>query len=161
MDKADAAYYAKELGDYLAAEKLSLSVAESCTAGLISHKITDIPGSSRYFRGGIIAYTDQIKINLLKVPREIIQRYGAVSAQTVRHMALNVAALFDTQCAIAVSGIAGPDGGTPTKPVGLVWISVLSPGGIFTHEYNFKGDRVRIKHQAACTALELMLSALK
>ncbi len=161
MEKPATDYYAKELGQLLIAKKLSLSVAESCTAGLISHQITNVPGSSRYFHGGIIAYADQIKINILKVPEGVIKRCGAVSALTVWHMVRQAACVFDTQCAIAVSGIAGPGGGTPTKPIGLVWIAVLTPEGIITNKYNFKGNRAQIKHQAAGAALHMMLSSLK
>ncbi len=160
MNKSELEHYAIELERCLRKQKLTLSVAESCTGGLIGHQITNIPGSSDYFRGGIIAYADRIKENILKVPKTVIKRHGAVSRPTVEQMAREVALLFDTQCAIAVSGIAGPGGGTPTKPVGLVWIAVLSPRRIASQEFHFKGNREQIKYQAAGVALNMLLSDL-
>jgi PncC family amidohydrolase len=153
-------YYAAELGRRLSQRGLTLSVAESCTGGLICHQITNIPGSSGYFRGGIVAYSNRIKVQVLGVSEEVIQRWGAVSAPTVEQMARQAASLFETQWAVAVSGIAGPGGATPGKPVGLVWIAVSGTEGVTADEYRFEGTRGQIKHQAACAALQMLLTRL-
>jgi PncC family amidohydrolase len=111
-------------GKFLIGHNLKLSVAESCTGGLLGASLTDIAGSSAYFRGGVIAYDNQIKNQLLGVEKQTLDSYGAVSDQTVIAMAKGVCKLFNTECAISVSGIAGPDGGTAQKPVGLVYIGI-------------------------------------
>lgn len=160
MNESELDHFAVKLGCCLNKQKLTLSVAESCTGGLIGHQITNIPGSSDYFRGGIIAYADRIKEQILGVPGTVIKQPGAVSRPTVEQMVRQVASLFNTQCAVAVSGIAGPGGGTPAKPVGLAWIAVLSPGGITAQEFHFSGNRKQIKNQAACAAFNMLLSEL-
>lgn len=109
--------------EILKTKKLTLSTAESCTGGLLASTLTDVPGSSVYYTGGINAYSNEIKIKILKVSQNTIKRYGAVSEQTVKEMALNVKKIFKTDCSIAISGIAGPGGGTPDKPVGTVFIA--------------------------------------
>ena len=161
MSELSLNHYAIELGRRLTRQRLTLSVAESCTGGLICHQITNVPGSSLYFCGGIVAYTNQIKVQLLGVPPKVIQQWGAVSAPTAEQMVRQVAHLFDTPCAIAVSGIAGPTGGSTTKPVGLVWVASLTPEGISTQEYHFTGEREQIKHQAAYAALKMLLDNLE
>ncbi|HEX7510996.1 MAG TPA: nicotinamide-nucleotide amidohydrolase family protein, partial [Chitinivibrionales bacterium] len=112
----------KKLGALLIEKGLTLSVAESCTGGMIGAAITSVAGSSKYFKGGVIAYANEIKEKVLGVPKELLETKGAVSAEVVEVMARGVAELCKTQCGIAVSGIAGPDGGTDEKPVGLVFI---------------------------------------
>lgn len=99
------------------------ATAESCTGGLIAGACTDMPGSSAWFAGGVVAYADEVKLRLLDVPKELLRNYGAVSEPVVRRMALGALAACGAQAAVAVSGIAGPDGGTPDKPVGTVWIA--------------------------------------
>ncbi len=152
--------YADKLDNRLKQLKYTLSTAESCTGGLIAHTITDIPGCSVYFKGGIIAYSNRIKIKILGVDEDIIKRCGAVSGDTVRQMAAKTAVLFNTQTTIATSGIAGPGGSSPQKPVGLVWIAVFTPAGIVVNKNNFKGTRQQIKQQAACKSIEMLVMEL-
>jgi nicotinamide-nucleotide amidase len=125
------------IGKLLSERNLTLSTAESCTGGYLAGLITSIPGSSKYFKGGTIAYSNEIKQNELSVPKELIDKFGAVSEEVVVDMANNQRILFETDFAIAVSGIAGPDGGTEEKPVGTVWIAVASKDEIRTKKYNF------------------------
>lgn len=110
------------IGKSLNEKCLTISTAESCTGGFIAHKITLIPGSSNYYKGSIVAYSNQIKTNILYIKKETIDKFGAVSQEVVEEMAKGVSELFHTDCSIAVSGIAGPDGGTDEKPVGTVWV---------------------------------------
>ncbi|MCX8061877.1 MAG: CinA family protein, partial [Anaerolineales bacterium] len=124
------------------------------------HRITNVPGSSEYYWGGIVAYSNEAKRNLLNVSQETLDRFGAVSEQTVTEMVRGVQELSGTQTAIAVSGIAGPGGGTPHKPVGTVWISVAVLDQITLHPYRFFGDREQIKNQSAEAALWLLVQRL-
>lgn len=110
------------IGKVLHEKGLTISTAESCTGGFIAHKITLIPGSSNYYKGSIVAYNNEIKKNILSVKEETLNNFGAVSMEVVQEMANGVTELFETDCSIAVSGISGPDGGTPQKPVGSVWV---------------------------------------
>ena len=112
------------VGELLKKSNQNIAVAESCTSGYISHLITSTPGSSAYFRGGITPYQNDVKVNMLHVNPETIFEHGAVSEETVREMAENVRKLFHTDFGIATSGIAGPSGATPEKPVGTIWIAV-------------------------------------
>lgn len=144
-------------GKFLIEHKLKLSVAESCTGGLLGASLTDIAGSSAYFRGGVIAYDNQIKHQLLGVEEPILDRYGAVSDQTVIAMAKGVCKLFNTECAISVSGIAGPDGGTAQKPVGLVYIGIAVNDRIESIRYIFSGNRQQIRSQTVKASLEQFL----
>lgn len=106
------------LGEELKKKNLSISVAESCTGGLLGSRITDVPGSSAYFMGGMIVYSNEAKIKQLQVAKDTIRKYGAVSEETAREMAKNIRELFQTDLGIAITGIAGPDGGSARKPVG-------------------------------------------
>lgn len=139
---------------------LWLAVAESCTGGLISHRITNIPGASAYFRGGIVSYANEAKMILLGVQESTLDRFGAVSEQTVKEMATGVRNVLSADFGLAVSGIAGPGGGTPDKPVGTTWIGLSTPGEEISQSFWFQGDRVQIKEQAAQAALELLLRYL-
>ncbi len=112
------------LGTLLKNKKLSIVTAESCTGGGVAAAITSIPGSSMYFKGGIVAYSNEIKTKILQVRCETLEKYGAVSRETVLEMATGVMKAMNADCAIATSGIAGPDGGTAEKPVGTIWIAV-------------------------------------
>ncbi len=134
-----------------------LAVAESCTGGLLGGVITAVPGSSDYFLGGLICYADRIKRDLLGVPGRILEKHGAVSPQVTASMAERVCELFGAECAIAVSGIAGPGGGTPEKPVGLVYIAVKWETRVKTFENQFKGDRERIRVQTCRKALDAFI----
>ena len=116
----------KWLADYLTVKQEHIAFAESCTGGYLSHLITALPGSSVYFKGSIVAYANDIKTNILHVPEDVLLQEGAVSKATVSYMANNTKELFQTEHVLTVSGIAGPDGGSPEKPIGTVWIAMAS-----------------------------------
>ena len=136
-------------------EGLSLATAESCTAGNIAAVITAIPGSSHFYKGGIIAYSDEVKINLLGVSPEILDTKGAVSEEVVIEMAKGAMKSMNSDCAIATSGIAGPTGGTPDKPVGTVWIAAVTKEKVITLKVN--GDEGRKKNIENATLHSLLL----
>ena len=138
-----------------------LSIAESCTGGLIGHRITNVPGSSDYFDGGVITYSNDAKIELWKVPEETIATYGAVSRQTAVAMAEGIRKLMGIEVGIGVTGIAGPAGGTEAKPVGLVYIALSSPVRVECKEFRFDGDREMIKLQASEAALNMIRGLLE
>ncbi len=141
--------------------KKTLAVAESCSGGLLAHTLTNIPGSSAYFLGGVVAYANAVKIRLLKVRPQTITAYGAVSRQTAIEMATGVKKLFPADYALAITGIAGPGGGSVQKPVGLTYIAIANPRKVICRRYVFKGTRLRVKTQAAMTALKLLDKSLK
>lgn len=149
-----------EIGILLRSLNWTLSLAESCTGGLISHRVTNIPGSSDYYIGGIIAYTNAVKHRILNVQDETLTTYGAVSEQTVREMAAGARALFQSDVSIGVSGIAGPGGGSPQKPVGTVWIGLAIHDALSAQVFHFSGDRLAIKNQSAEMALWFLFQAL-
>lgn len=134
-------------------KKLTISTAESCTSGLLAYRLTNISGSSQYFLGGVNTYSNDSKINVLAVKEEIIKKYGAVSEQCAIDMALNCRKKFNTDIAIAITGIAGPDGGTATKPVGLVFIAVNIKDDVKVFKFNFSGQRDTVRTRAAQMAL--------
>lgn len=134
----------------------TLAVAESCTGGYISHLITSIPGSSAYFKGAVVSYANEIKINQLNVEEDLLHKHGAVSKEVVEQMALGVLKNLKSDFAMATSGIAGPDGGSAEKPVGLVWIAVASKDGIFSKEFKFGDNRERTILMASLTAMNLL-----
>lgn len=140
---------------------VSLSTAESCTGGKIAAAITAIPGCSNVYKGGIVAYDHSIKVSVLKVDDEMLNRYGAVSMGVVEQMCRGVAELTGSDYAVATSGIAGPSGGTPEKPVGTVCIGVRTPHEIFSRIFHFEGDRLRITERAAETALLMLADTIK
>ena len=142
------------VGKMLKEKKLTLSVAESCTGGLIGHHLTNVPGSSSYFQGGVIVYSNPSKVNLLDVAQEVLERYGAVSDQVVRMMAEGVKKMMDTDIGLAVTGIAGPDGGSDEKPVGTVHIGLAVENMTFSGKYRFRGTREQVKSDTAMTALD-------
>ena len=147
----------QELGEVLIARHLTIATAESCTGGLISNRITNISGSSNYFERGVITYSNRAKIELLNVPSVTIEQFGAVSPETATAMAVGVKELAHTDIGLGVTGIAGPTGGTPEKPVGLVYIGIFGNNKKETHEFNFKGSRIEIKNQTADAALKIIL----
>ncbi len=140
---------------------LQLAVAESCTGGLIEHLITNVAGSSEYFLGGVVAYAYEAKERLLGVRRNTLTTYGAVSRETVLEMALGVRQAVGADIGISASGIAGPGGGMPNKPVGLVWIGVSGPRGDRAFQFIFHGNRVENKADSARKALELLRDYLQ
>lgn len=147
---------AKVLGELLTLQKLTIACAESCTGGLIAALLTEIPGSSHYFREGIVAYNNTAKIRLLNVEEDTIRKYGAVSEQTAYEMAAGVRAVAGTDVGLSITGIAGPGGATDTKPIGLVYIGVAMPEQTSVYKYTFNGDRANIRMRAAKTALDLL-----
>jgi PncC family amidohydrolase len=149
-----------QIGEILTRRGLTLAAAESCTGGLVSHRITNVPGSSVYFMGGVVSYANSIKTGLLGVQAETLEKFGAVSRQTVIEMARGVRQSLKTDIGIAVSGVAGPGGGTPEKPVGLTWIGLSAPDWDEAREYAWPGDRLAVKEQSAQAALELILEYL-
>jgi nicotinamide-nucleotide amidase len=148
------------VGQKLAALSKTLSTAESCTGGTIAAMITSVPGSSAYFKGSVVAYANETKGKLLGVDEVLIRKYGAVSREVVEVMASQARALMHTDYAIATSGIAGPDGATPGKPVGTVWIALAGPKGIVTEHYLFGEHRGRNIRRASLAALNLLRKSL-
>lgn len=142
------------VGGLLRAAGRTLATAESCTGGLIAERITDVPGSSAYFLGGAVAYSNAAKSELLGVPASLIEREGAVSGPVVRAMAEGARARFGADFALATSGISGPDGGTPAKPVGLVWIALAESGACHADSFVFAVDRSRHRSLTAQVALD-------
>lgn len=138
----------------------TISAAESCTGGLIQNLITNNAGSSEYFLGGIVCYSNDAKMRLLKVQRSTIQKFGAVSRETVKEMVVGVQNLMESDYAIAVSGIAGPGGGLKEKPVGLVYIGVIGKSGLDITKNNFSGNRLAVKKKTAFTALHQLSKTL-
>jgi len=144
------------VGLLLKTKNATLSTAESCTGGTIAHLITQIPGSSAYFKGSIVAYSNEVKEKILGVDSELIKNYGAVSKQLVEAMAKGVKSNLNTNYAIAVSGIAGPDGGTLNKPVGTVWIAIATDKSLSSLELKLSSDRTRNIIRASVTALNML-----
>ena len=146
------------VGRLLAKSGKTIATAESCTGGYVAHLITSVSGSSRYFQGSLVSYSNDIKRDLLNVREDNLKRRGAVSEQVVSDMALNAMGLFDVDYTIATSGIAGPDGGTKDKPVGTVWIAVATPVRLTTHEFHFgsRTGRKQIIERAARAALNML-----
>ncbi len=150
-----------QVGSLIRSLGLKLATAESCTGGLIADQITDIPGSSDYFLGGIVAYAYEAKVALLNVSWDTLRKYGAVSRETVLEMAQGARAAMGADLAISVSGIAGPGGGLPDKPVGTTWFGLSATGGDWAYLYHFNGDRLQNKSFAADTALRILADFLQ
>jgi len=138
-----------------------LGTAESCTGGLIAHSLTDVPGSSDWFKGGIVAYANSVKESLLKVPGAVLAEHGAVSEETVLAMARGVCKALGTEAGLSVSGIAGPSGGSADKPVGTVWVAWAVSGQVDAKLFQFSGTRTEIKAQSALAALEGLAERLE
>ena len=155
-----------QIGPLLTTRGLRLAVAESCTGGLISHRITNIPGSSDYFLGGVISYANEAKQAWLEVREDTLQSAGAVSGETVLEMAQGVRSALrgyfpiSSVLGLAISGIAGPGGASPEKPVGLVWIALSAADGCWAWRFGFSGDRLSVKEASAEEALNLLLDYL-
>lgn len=150
------------VGVLLRERKQTVATAESCTGGTLASLITRVPGSSDYYKGSIVAYANEIKTTFLKVPEEMIQAHGAVSREVVERMATNIRDIFAVDYAVAISGIAGPAGGTTDKPVGTTWIGVASDDGVKSACYQMGEHRERTIHKAALAGLNLLrLSILK
>ena len=151
----------ERLGQQLINRGLTISAAESCTGGLVLHRLTNVPGSSAYVLGGAVAYSNDVKRALLGVQPETLTAYGAVSAEVAGEMARGALAAFGSDIAYAITGIAGPGGGTPEKPVGTTFIAVAARGNVLTvQQHIWPGDRLAIKEQSADAALQLVLEVL-
>jgi PncC family amidohydrolase len=149
-----------EIGGLLRRRGLTLATAESCTGGLIGHRLTNVPGSSDYYLGGVTAYANEAKLRLLGVRPETLAEFGAVSRESVLEMARGARQALGASVGLSVSGIAGPGGGSPEKPVGLVWIGLSADGFEQARQTFCSGDRLQVKEQAAEAALALLVEYL-
>ena len=149
-------FLSKELSDKFWKEELTLATAESCTAGNIAAIITAIPGSSRFYKGGIVAYNNDVKINLLGVSHQTLEEKGAVSEEAVIEMVKGAMKSMNSDCAVATSGVAGPTGGTPENPVGSVWIAAGMKDKIITLKVTGDEGRKRNIEKATLNALQLL-----
>ncbi len=138
-----------------------LAVAESCTGGLVNAMLSSVPGASRWFLGGVVAYSDRLKEKLVGVPLDTIAEYGAVSRETVEAMARGVRETTGAEVSMAVTGIAGPGGGSREKPVGTVWMAVCGSNGVFTWSEKFTGTREEVRRRASRCVLEMMARRLE
>jgi len=148
------------IGEIMTRRGLTLAAAESCTGGLVSHRLTNVPGSSFYFLGGVVAYANQTKLELLGVQTSTLDSHGAVSEETVLEMASGARRTLHADIGIATSGIAGPGGATPSKPVGLVWIALSATDASTALSAIYPGDRLAVKEQSAQAAFQLLLDYL-
>lgn len=150
-----------KLHDFLFSEGMTFSCAESCTGGLVSKSLTDHAGSSSYFLGSVVSYSNDVKSGVLGVRKEIIEANGAVSEQTAIAMAEGVKSLMGSDVSLSITGIAGPDGGTPQKPVGTVFMAFCVGQDILVKRFQFVGNREKIRSEAAKEAMSTMLSFLE
>ncbi len=151
----------KKLGRLLLKKNLSLSICESCTGGMLGAIITSIPGSSEYFKGGIIAYSNEIKNKIVGVKASTLKKFGAVSKETAKEMAQGVKNLIGSDIGISITGIAGPGGGTKTKPVGLVYIGMAKGKKVKVEKNIFSGNRQQIRKKACINALKLTIQIIE
>lgn len=152
---------AEKLGQVLLRLGLTLACAESCTGGLLAGTLTAVPGSSAWFRGGVVAYHDELKISLLGVPAEFFRSHGAVSEPVVLAMARGARTRLRADLALSVSGIAGPGGGTPDKPVGTVWLACSDQHGEHARRFLFPGDRQAVRARILREALDGLLARVQ
>ena len=150
---------ATNLVELLKARGLTCATAESCTGGGVGSAITAVPGSSAVFAGGIISYSNDVKRDVLGVSADILQNVGAVSSETAAQMAEGARRLLKTNLAVSLTGIAGPDGGSDEKPVGLVWFGLATKDGVRTEKAIFRGDRAKVREQAIIHALGMLTIA--
>ncbi|MEB2334051.1 MAG: CinA family protein [Anaerolineaceae bacterium] len=151
----------EQIGNALRERGLKIALAESCTGGLAGSRITDMPGSSDYFLGSLVAYAYDAKANLLDVSWNTLNTYGAVSQETVLEMARGARSAFGADIAVSISGIAGPGGGLPAKPVGTVWLGLVASNGEWTRMFLFPGSRVQVKAASADAALQFVSDYLQ
>lgn len=152
----DAESLEQAVGRLLIARRLTLSVAESCTGGLLGHRLTAVSGSSAYFDRGVVVYSNRAKEEMLGVPAEVLRTHGAVSAECADAMVRGIRDRAGSACGLSVTGIAGPEGGSPAKPVGTVFIGVAVPDEVTSRRFRFDGDRASIKWQASQMALDML-----
>jgi nicotinamide-nucleotide amidase len=151
----------ERVGSLLLQHSKRIAVAESCTGGLVAHRITNVPGASGYFEAGFVTYSNKAKEDLLSVPGVVIRENGAVSDEVARSMAEGARRAAGVDIGLAVTGIAGPGGGTSEKPVGTVYIALAAPDGTFVRKFSFQGDRAEIKLQTSEKALLFVLDHLE
>lgn len=144
------------VGRLLVERRVMLSVAESCTGGLLCDRITNVPGASAYFERGVVTYSNRAKEELLEVPRRLLTAHGAVSAQVAEAMARGICRKTGTPLGLAITGVAGPDGGSPAKPVGTVYVALATPDGVRSQRFGFPGRRQAVKWQSTQMALDLL-----
>ena len=149
------------IGRLLSQRGLKLGLAESCTGGLVGHRMTSVPGSSEYFVGGIVAYSYEAKVKILDVSWDTLNNFGAVSSEIVLEMARGAKKIFDVDIAVSVSGIAGPGGGTDEKPVGTTWVGLAANDGIWSREFHFDGNREQNKTSSADAAFQMLMDYLQ
>ncbi len=149
-----------QVGNALKQQGWTLALGESCTGGLVAHRITEVAGSSEYFLGGVVAYSNPVKHGLLQVPAATLERHGAVSEETALEMARGARVVLGADVGLSVTGIAGPGGGTIEKPVGLTVLAVSTPAGDWIERHVWSGDRQANKQASAEAALRLLLRAL-
>ena len=150
-----------DLGECLLVEENLLATAESCTGGLLASTLTDTVGSSEWYAGSVIAYSNEVKTRLLGVKPEMLEKHGAVSEAVVKAMAEGVLKAVGANVSVAISGIAGPGGGTPEKPVGTVWMAWAWPGGTRAKGYSLSGTREEIKEQSVLAAINGLLGVVR
>ena len=151
----------EQISKLLRERGLTLALAESCTGGLVSERVTNIPGSSEYFRGGVVVYAYEAKVSILHVSWDTLNKFGAVSEQAVLEMARGARTALHADIAASISGIAGPSGGTESKPVGTVWLALATPQDEWTRSQHFSGNRKQIKAASADAALQFVLDYLQ
>ena len=152
---------AQQVGATCRATGITLGTAESCTGGLVAHLVTEVPGSSAYFRGGFVTYANEAKTDLVAVPEAVLASHGAVSAQVAVAMAKGARERLGVDLALAVTGVAGPDGGTEAKPVGLTYVAVVDATGDDVRRFQWDTDRGGNKRASAAAALALVLERLR
>ena len=156
MVRSDECSLEAVVGRALQQRRLALALAESCTGGLVSHRITNVPGISAVYLGGVVSYADEVKVSILGVQPSTLARHGAVSEPVAREMAQGVRQLLGADVALSITGIAGPGGGSAEKPVGLVFIGLATPQGVRVEQHEWAGDREANKRYSADAALDLL-----
>ena len=151
----------KQVAQILTRRQLTLAVAESCSGGLLSHRLTNIPGSSQFFLLGLVTYANSAKMKLLGVPPSLLGKQGTVSLSVAKKMAQGIRRILRTDLGVAVTGIAGPGGSTPAKPVGLTFIAISSSSRTVCSRFQFRGSRQTIKRLSAESAMTMILDFLK
>jgi PncC family amidohydrolase len=151
----------KKIGNIFQERSLTLGLAESCTGGLLASRITDVPGSSAYFMAGLVTYSNKAKTIFLSVPDEIIARHGAVSNVVAEHMAKGVRDAAEVDIGLSITGIAGPTGGSPEKPVGTVFIALATKKEVFVRKFLFSGNRREVRKRSSEEALTMLLDYLE
>lgn len=159
VDKKEEALV-KQIGEKLAKNKLSAGTAESCTGGRIASLLTSLPDSSDHFIGGIVSYSEDIKKSILGVSTDTLEKYGVVSQPVAEQMALGACRVLGCSCAVATTGLAGPEGDSSGNPVGTIWITAAVEGEVHSERFLFKGDRQEIVQQSSWQALQMLLEML-